>query len=491
MSTSAATPDEEEQRLIDFRNATNFRSVKRADPHVSSILETSVYSVVYYYDETSGKWEKQKQEGPLFVVRREKNPEYSLYMLNRQTVKNPAIPLVKGEMKLTVVDQGMLQVARRGDKLRIGIWFSEGEEAVNRFRSVILGICGEPSKRPDATASPAISSPPPNPSAGAEDGLSKLFAGLLTSPPVQAAVPSPQSTFTSVTTNALSTPSSQPILAASPAHPVLAPAPSEISTSAMTSPPQPPPPAPVLPTGPPGQTADDLLMSILGFNPPSQPQQPHQPHQQFLSPQPPFQQQYQPQQQYQSGPSIPNQAGPNFPVQQAPPLLPQQSFPQFHPSTQQSPSTSPQPPPQPPIQNYPPSPLRHQPIYAHKVGDATFAQAARTPPFAPPTISPAPHLAMHAGDSSFQSAPSHCRTPVNGYRPGVESRQTVTEAVIDGVDKKQRDEGLIIGGIGLGADERKKEFTRRLTDLILTDERFVDDLWFAYLERMSRAGSGG
>lgn len=45
----------------------------------------------------------------------EKSPEYLLYMLNRQTVKNPAIPLVPGEMKLTALDDGMLQVARRGD----------------------------------------------------------------------------------------------------------------------------------------------------------------------------------------------------------------------------------------------------------------------------------------------------------------------------------------------------------------------------------------
>lgn len=61
---------DEEQRLLDFRNATNLRSVRRADPSVSAILETSVYSTVYYYDEAGGKWEKQKQEGPLFVVQR-------------------------------------------------------------------------------------------------------------------------------------------------------------------------------------------------------------------------------------------------------------------------------------------------------------------------------------------------------------------------------------------------------------------------------------
>ena len=60
----------EDQRLLDFRTATNFRSVTRNDPNVLEILDTSVYSVVYQYDEEAGEWEKQKQEGPLFVVKR-------------------------------------------------------------------------------------------------------------------------------------------------------------------------------------------------------------------------------------------------------------------------------------------------------------------------------------------------------------------------------------------------------------------------------------
>lgn len=36
-------------------------------------------------------------------------------MLNRQAVKNVTIPLVPGEMKATVIDASMLQVARRGE----------------------------------------------------------------------------------------------------------------------------------------------------------------------------------------------------------------------------------------------------------------------------------------------------------------------------------------------------------------------------------------
>lgn len=60
----------EDQRVLDYRNATNFRSVTRNDPSIAEIIETSVYSVIYHYDEAAGAWEKQKQEGPMFVVRR-------------------------------------------------------------------------------------------------------------------------------------------------------------------------------------------------------------------------------------------------------------------------------------------------------------------------------------------------------------------------------------------------------------------------------------
>lgn len=119
----------EEERIALFKQNTNFRSVTRNDPSVIEILETSVYSVIYLYDEAAGAWEKQKQEGPLFIVRRsvhelrgrrrtynrDKAPEYALYMLNRQAVKNVTMPLIPGEMKASVVDPTTLQVARRGE----------------------------------------------------------------------------------------------------------------------------------------------------------------------------------------------------------------------------------------------------------------------------------------------------------------------------------------------------------------------------------------
>nr|ODN93687.1 hypothetical protein L204_04871 [Cryptococcus depauperatus CBS 7855] len=233
MSTSSTT----DEHFIEFRDKTNFRSVKRADRSVSAILETSVYSVIYHYNEASSGWEKQKQEGPLFVVKRqvgEKSPEYMLYMLNRQTVKNPAIPLVPGEMKMTVVDAGMLQVARRGEKMRIGIWFSEGPERVDKFREVILGIVGEPSKRPESIASPSAVSPQLQPSSTG-DGLSKLFEGLMRPAPPQAA--------DEVTKDSKG--NSETMAVPAPRSPNQMPAVSQASAERY-------------------ETADDLLASILG-----------------------------------------------------------------------------------------------------------------------------------------------------------------------------------------------------------------------------------
>jgi hypothetical protein len=51
------------------------------------------------------------------LTSRNTSPEHAIFMLNRQTVKNVTIPLVPGEMKVTAVGAGMLQIARRGESM--------------------------------------------------------------------------------------------------------------------------------------------------------------------------------------------------------------------------------------------------------------------------------------------------------------------------------------------------------------------------------------
>ncbi|WWC59539.1 uncharacterized protein I303_102095 [Kwoniella dejecticola CBS 10117] len=511
---AGAEMNDEERALLEYRNSANFRSVKRADPHVKEILDTSVYSVIYNYDEASGsgagKWEKQKQEGPLFVVRRDTSPEWSLFMLNRQGLKNPAIPLIPGEMKLTVIDQGMLQVARRGDKIRLGVWFSEGPEAVERFKQSIFSICGEPSKRPDLPnmmSSPAASAPQPA-QAQSEDGLSRLFAGLMKSPPVQSppvqpAVLTPPIQTTTITSTTVSS-AHPPVLAANTSHhspsPIPVPPASE-RTSRTQLPVSPPPPPPQM-ASPPGQTADDLLMSILGLAPPSLPPPPPPPPQNHASPQPPHLQnghgtpQNMPPAPYPPVPGIHQQQIHQFPLQHNQPYPP---APPSHPSQnsplQQNRSTPPPHPHQqfvnPPSQDqFPPQPQSHQQQRYSKVGDASFAQTAAMP-------SPIPgHANVNATTSSMSTSPAisfhtpGTGSPSNGYKSNAESRNIMAEAVVDGLQRKEL-QGMNMAGSGMSAEERKEEFKRRVTDLMLSDSSFMNEVWERYLDRMSRVAQGG
>ncbi|EIW71233.1 hypothetical protein TREMEDRAFT_56356, partial [Tremella mesenterica DSM 1558] len=143
MSLQASTSNTplSEQRMA-ARSAANLRTVARNDTAVVEILETSTYCVIYHWDEGTEKWDKQKMEGPMFIVRRDKAPQYALYLLNRQAVKNVLIPLTPGDMRVSVVDQNNMHIARRGERLRRSIWFSEGEKAAQAFMSGIIRICG-------------------------------------------------------------------------------------------------------------------------------------------------------------------------------------------------------------------------------------------------------------------------------------------------------------------------------------------------------------
>ncbi|GFZ47758.1 hypothetical protein JCM24511_05505 [Saitozyma sp. JCM 24511] len=440
-----ANPSDQDAALLSFRQAANFRSVTRNDPSVTEIIETSVYSTIYHYDD-QGNWEKQKMEGSTFIVHRDKSPEYAIYMLNRQTVKNVTIPLVPGEIKVTAVGESMLQVARRGDKVRRGIWFSEGEEGVERFRRAILRICGEPSARPDlaanlassASASPA--SPAPRPAAPTDDGLSRLFAGLVSSPAAPPRTPQAASATTSSTT-ATTIQSTLPSHQAPPAVPFAShPQPPLGATEPLPPPiaPAAPPPAPFYP---PGQTVDDLLMSILGATP------------------------------------LP------APVQHAPAPL--------------APSTAVAPPP-------PPVPVATKPGHENaaaaqsptqsrqwaKVGDSTFAQAAKIAatnghtqshmsPQPLPGMVPSPNPpAMTTPQAAHgRAGPSPLPTRPDGLPP----------APPPGMQDAVADSMVARFGRSLSSEEKAAQgrFVAHLLELVHTDPGFVDEIWQGYLRRAS------
>ena len=56
-----------------------------------------------------------------WLIGRDKAPEYALYLLNRNAVKNTLVALVPGEMKATRSDEQALQLARRGERVSYGL----------------------------------------------------------------------------------------------------------------------------------------------------------------------------------------------------------------------------------------------------------------------------------------------------------------------------------------------------------------------------------
>jgi hypothetical protein len=63
-----AKPDEQAQ--LAYRDEVNRRSVARADPAVQEIIRTCTFCSVFIFDKVKDEWVKQKQEGPLFLVKR-------------------------------------------------------------------------------------------------------------------------------------------------------------------------------------------------------------------------------------------------------------------------------------------------------------------------------------------------------------------------------------------------------------------------------------
>ena len=73
----------EERELLAYRDSVNWRSVTRADPAVVQIINTCTFATVYIFDTGRDEWVKQKQEGPLFLVKR--------LVLSRLDNKSPVI----------------------------------------------------------------------------------------------------------------------------------------------------------------------------------------------------------------------------------------------------------------------------------------------------------------------------------------------------------------------------------------------------------------
>lgn len=104
------------------RARANLASLRRNDPSIQSITESTTHCTLHQWNEQTERWDKLKQEGAVFVVRRDRRDgvgatEDAVFLLNRSGTKNWALPLEPGEMKVMLDEEGeSLTIARRGDR---------------------------------------------------------------------------------------------------------------------------------------------------------------------------------------------------------------------------------------------------------------------------------------------------------------------------------------------------------------------------------------
>ncbi|KAF9168566.1 hypothetical protein DFQ26_005597 [Actinomortierella ambigua] len=81
------------------RKAVNLSVLKRHDPNIAEIIDTSSYVVVYQFDEASQSWTKKGVEGTMFVFTRTTSPSFGFYIMNRLSIENFMVDLT-GDLAL-------------------------------------------------------------------------------------------------------------------------------------------------------------------------------------------------------------------------------------------------------------------------------------------------------------------------------------------------------------------------------------------------------
>ncbi|KAF9981645.1 hypothetical protein BGZ65_003723 [Modicella reniformis] len=98
------------------RKAVNLSVLQRHDPHISDILDSSSYVVVYKFDEDAQTWTKKGVEGTMSSM-----PLYGFFIMNRLGLDNLMADLT-GDMALQLTTDYIIY---RDNKDIHGIWIYE------------------------------------------------------------------------------------------------------------------------------------------------------------------------------------------------------------------------------------------------------------------------------------------------------------------------------------------------------------------------------
>ncbi|KAI8453708.1 hypothetical protein BY996DRAFT_7138858 [Phakopsora pachyrhizi] len=165
----------------------NFNVLRRHDPQINSIIDSTSYAVIYRY--FHGAWSKTGFEGTMFIFRRGTPPLHGVFVLNRQSLENLCEGLLPGwDVDL---DEGLIIWRSAGatgdadDDVIYGIWVYEEKDRIrisSTMQSLIdsATISHKESKHENTSDQPQISLSHPVPrvpiiSAGQSISLDQLF----------------------------------------------------------------------------------------------------------------------------------------------------------------------------------------------------------------------------------------------------------------------------------------------------------------------------
>ncbi|KAG0149569.1 hypothetical protein CROQUDRAFT_653375 [Cronartium quercuum f. sp. fusiforme G11] len=184
-------------------SAINCNVLRRHDSHITSIIDSTSYVVIYRY--FHGAWSKTGLEGTMFIFQRDTPPLYGVFVLNRQGLDNMSQSLLAGwEVDL---DEGLIIWRSEGatgeadDDIIHGLWIYE-EKDRSRIAGTMQSLIdlSTPQPEPERVATPppvSLSHPVPRVPiipAGQSISLDQLFGvGSVCSdlPPQTSALPHP------------------------------------------------------------------------------------------------------------------------------------------------------------------------------------------------------------------------------------------------------------------------------------------------------------
>ncbi|KAG0324636.1 hypothetical protein BG000_002136, partial [Podila horticola] len=134
------------------RKAVNLSVLQRHDPHITDIIDSSSYVVVYKFDEASQAWTKKGVEGTMFVFKRSTLPSYGFFIMNRLGIDNLMADL-KADMALQLTSDYIIY---RDEKDIHGIWVFEPTDR-DRIGEKLLECCKRATDDPHTSIKPSSS----------------------------------------------------------------------------------------------------------------------------------------------------------------------------------------------------------------------------------------------------------------------------------------------------------------------------------------------